>query len=147
MLRKFAVAMVIASSFSLPAAAQDPVAETCEFADILDKGTDVTIGQLLKLARLWPDADRAKLDPIFRPELKGFNMSKGKVYQIADLGEFAQEFLVVTTDRSRASNIYFRIIFQTYDEGYFFKNVKFNSDYYKITSPAFIQEPEPVDCG
>ncbi len=147
MRKSFAAIAVLSTIAAGPALAQDPLAETCEFASILDKGTDVTIGQLLKLARLWPDSDRAKLDPIFRPELKGFNMSKGKVYQIADLGEFAQEFLVVTADRGRASNIYFRIIFQTYDEGYFFKNVKFNSDYYKITTPAFVQDPQPVDCG
>lgn len=145
--KRTAIATAMALLISGPALAQDPVAETCEFANTLDKGTDVTLGQLLKLARLWPDADRAKLDPIFRPELKGFNLAKGDVYHIADLGDFAQEFQVVSADRSRASNIYFRIIFQTYDEGYFFKNVKFNSDYYKITAPAFLQEPKPVDCG
>lgn len=147
MVRKMVIAVVMASAMASPALAQDPMAETCEFADILDRGTDVTIGQLLKLARLWPDSDRAKLDPIFRPELEGFNLSKGDVYHIADLGDFAQEFLVVAADRGRASNIYFRIIFQTYEKGFFFKNVKFNSDYYKITVPAFMQEPKPVDCG
>lgn len=144
--KRTAVAALLALLMSGSAWAQDPLAETCEFADILDKGTDVTLGQLLKLARLWPDADRAKLDPIFRPELENFNLSKGKVYHIADLGEFAQEYLIVSADRGRASNIYFRIIFQTYEEGYFFKNVKFNSDYYKIITPGFVQEPEPVDC-
>ena len=140
-------AAICAGLLAGQAHAQDPVAETCEFAGVLEKGTDVTIGQLLKLARLWPDSDRAKLDPVFRPELSGFEFSKGEVYRIADLGEFGQEFLIVAADRSRAANIYFRIIFQTYEKGYFFKNVKFNTDYYKITSPAFMQKPEPVDCG
>lgn len=147
MVKRLAAVAAVLMFAATPALAQDPLAETCEFASTLDKGTDVTIGQLLKLARLWPESDRAKLGPIFRPELEGFNMSKGDVYQIADLGDFAQEFLVVAADRSRASNIYFRIIFQTYEKGFFFKNVKFNSDYYKITTPAFVQDPKPVDCG
>ena len=142
-----AVAALCAGLMTAPALAQDPVAETCEFAASLDKGTDVIIGQLLKLARLWGDSDRAKLDAIFRPELTNFDMSKGDVYKIADLGDFAQEYFIVAADRSRASNLYFRIIFQTYEKGFFFKNVKFNSDYYKIIDPAFPQAPNPVDCG
>lgn len=144
---RLVAAAIVSLCLTGTAVAQDPVAETCEFAGVLDKGTDVTIGQLLKLARLWPDADRAKLDAIFRPELKDFSMSKGEVYHIADFGDFAQEFLIVAADRSRASNIYFRIIFQTYEKGYFFKNVKFNADFYKITDPAFAMAPRKVDCG
>ncbi len=149
-MRKMILAVAVASAFMVQGATaepQDPVAETCEFAGNLDKGIDIVIGQLLKFARNWPEADRAKLDPIFRPELDGFKMSKGDVYKIADLGDFAQEFLVVTADKGRGSNIYFRIIFQAYTDGFFFKNVKFNTDYYEITSPAFIQKPAMVDCS
>lgn len=149
-MRKLLLAVSVATfALSIPAVAdpQDPVAETCQFANILDKGTDVVIGQLLNFARNWPDSDRAKLDPIFRPELKGFKMTKGDVYRIADLGEFAQEFLVITADKSRGSTIFFRIIFQSSTEGFFFKNVKFNTDFYKITNPAFVHDPEPIVCG
>ncbi len=147
MKKKITAALAMSLMFAGPALAQDPKVETCEFAASLEKGADAAISQLSKLARLWPETDRAKLDPIFRAELQNFTMSKGTVYQVGDLGDFAQEFLVVTADRSQASNVYFRIIFQTYDKGFFFKNVRFNSDFYKITTPAFLQEPKPVDCG
>lgn len=139
--------LFVLAAATVPASAQDPKTEACELAEAFAGGIDVTIGQLLKLASLWPDSDRAKLEAVFRPELKGFNLGKGKVYRIADFGELAQEFLIVSADLKQAQNLYFRVIFQTYEGGHFFKNVKFNTDFYKISDPAFAQPPELVDCG
>ena len=128
------------------AQAGDPAAEVCVFAEKLGEGTDAIISQLQGMARLWNESDRAKLDPIMRPEIGPFKMVAGKVYSIGDLAPFAQEFMVVTADRKDGQTIYFRIIYETGPDGYYFKNVNFNSDFYDILRDRVLQKPERVAC-
>lgn len=138
-----------------PASAQVSVASTlagsadpevCAFAASLGNGTDAVIAQLGTMAAPWGESDRAKLGPIMRPELEKFDMEAGVVYRIADLAPFAQEFMVVTADRDDGQTIYFRIIYETGPDGYYFKNVNFNSDFYDILRGGVMQKPEAVAC-
>ncbi|MCB1382582.1 MAG: hypothetical protein KDJ73_06570 [Notoacmeibacter sp.] len=129
------------------AQAGDPAAEVCVFAEKLGEGTDAIISQLQGMARLWNESDRAKLDPIMRPEIGPFKMVAGKVYSIGDLAPFAQEYLVVTAAPAKGQTIYFRVIYETGPNGYYFKNVKFNSDYYSILSHGILHEPREVNCA
>lgn len=126
--------------------AENTEKEACALAKALGKGTDIAIGQLLQIAHNWGESDRAKLDAVFRPDLQKFNLGEGKVFRTADLGEFAQEYLIVAADIAKAQNLYFRMIYQTFEGGYFFKNITFNSDFYEISEPPFLMVPHPVDC-
>ena len=126
------------------AGSADP--EICAFATSLGKGTDGVIEQLGVMAAPWSESARAKLGPIMRPELEKFDMEAGVVYRIADLAPFAQEFMVVTADRKDGQTIYFRIIYETGPDGYYFKNVNFNSDFYDILRDRVLQKPERVAC-
>lgn len=155
-MRKDCLALMIATLAGSPAQAAaitletalagDAAAEVCVFARKLEEGTDAIIAQLQAMARLWVASDRAKLDPLMRPEMGPFNMVAGKVHLIGDLAPFAQEFLVVSADPKRGQTIYFRIIYETGPKGYYFKNVKFNSDYYAILSHGILHEPRAVNC-
>ena len=129
------------------AKAGDPAAEVCVLALKLGDGTDAIISQLQEMAKIWNDSDRAKLDPIMRPEIGPFKMVAGKVYSIGDLAPFAQEYLMVTADPKKGQTIYFRLIYETGPNGYYFKNVKFNSDYYSILSHGILHEPREINCA
>lgn len=140
-----AAAVLLAAS--APAFAGDPVAETCALAAILPQGIEPIMGQFDTMAALWGDADRARLGPLLRPEIGKFSMEPGKVYMIADFDPFARELLVVSADRKQGTTLYFRIIYESAPDGYYFKNVRFNSDYYEIIAAPFVQTPAPVPCG
>ena len=156
-MRKNCLALMIAALAGTPvhaaaitvdtALAGDAAAEVCVFAQKLEDGTDAIIDQLQDMARLWVASDRAKLDPLMRPEMGPFKMVAGKVHLIGDLAPFAQEYLVVSADPKRGQTIYFRIIYETGPKGYYFKNVKFNSDYYSILSHGILHEPREVKCS
>ncbi len=143
-----AAALLAASVAAHPAAAQtsDPAGEVCRLAGAIAQGTDATVAQLLQMAAVWPDEDRAKLEPIFRPQLSRFDMAPGDVFEIAEFGRYAREYLIASADRKGAGNVYFRILYEAAPNGLYFKNAKFNSDYYVIIDPPFPQTPEKIIC-
>lgn len=138
---------VAAAMLSAPAFAGDPVAETCALAATLPQGIEAIMTQLETMAALWGDEGRARLGPLMRPELAKFKMEAGKVWTIGDLDPFMRELLVVSADREQGTTLYFRIIYEAAPDGLYFKNVRFNSDFYEISKDPQLQPPAPVACG
>lgn len=148
-MRSFPLAAIMAAisiAGAAPASA-GPADEVCAFAASIAEGTDAGIAQLLTMAEPWPPSDRAKLEPIFRAEMDKFDMIAGEVWTIADLGDLATEYLIVSADRNGAGNLYFRILYEASPDGMFFKNAKFNSDYYAILANGFLDRPRKLVCG
>ncbi len=144
--RVFAAVPLVAVLYASPALAADPRAESCKLAAVLADGTDAIIGQFEEMAKLWDEAERAKLDPVFRPELGKFDFDKGKVYLIADFDPFMREYMVVSGDASRAVTIFFRLSFARGPRGYMFRNVDFNTDYSEIMASNLAQPPQEIGC-
>ncbi len=145
--RLYAALPVLVALNAAPALAADPDAETCQLAAVFADGTDAIIAHIQSMAALWGEAERAKLDPVFRPELGKFNFVKGNVYIIADFEPFMREYLVVSGDASKAATIFFRITFAEGPQGYMFRNIDFNTNYKEIMGTTLAQTPQPVGCS
>lgn len=142
----FAAMPLAAALYANPAAAADPRVESCGLAAVLADGTDAIIAHFERMAILWDEAERAKLDPVFRPELGKFDFAKGKVYLVADFDPFMREYLVVSGDASRAVTIFFRLSFAQGPKGYMFRNVDFNTNYAEIMATNFAHPPQEIGC-
>ncbi len=147
MIHRLLTASALVLFGAAPALAGDPVAETCGLAAALPGGTGAIMDQLNAMASLWAASDRAKLGPVMEPELGKFKMEAGKVWIVGDLDPFMRELLVVSADRNQGTTLYFRVIYESAPDGFYFKNVRFNSDFYAIISDPFLQAPAPVNCG
>lgn len=139
------LAITIAGAAS-SASANEAETKACAFAASLGGGLEPALENIISMADWWSDADRAKLDPNFRPQMDGFNYEAGLTYIVTDFAPFMQEYLVVTGDLRRGVPLYFRLRFSGTDSGLLFSNIDFNSNLDRIFTTGLIMEPKPVVC-
>ncbi len=129
-----------------PAFANNAQSGSCQFADALGDDTDRILLTLKGLAEKWNDSDRAKLEPIFRPQLDKFKFEPGKVYRVAGFAPYMEEYLVVSADFARAQPIFFRLKFGGSESGLVFRNIVFNTEFEEIFEVGTIASPVEVEC-
>lgn len=143
---KIGLFIVAAMFLAKPAFAQTPVEHTCKLAEVLASGPDAIISQFQEMATGWPTEEKAKLDTIFRSELSKLSLKKGRVYKIVDFEPFMTEHLIVSGDPQKTAVIFFRLAYVNGPNGYFFKNVNFNTNFEKIFGDQPLQSPVAIVC-